>query len=177
MPRYLVVPGWRGSSKHHWQTHLEQQLAGSARVQMDDWESPHLVAWLQTLERAIAAGEPPIVIGHSLGCIAIAHAVSRGARIAGALLVAPADVERDDAPRVLKSFGPVPTPRFDVPVTVVATDNDIHASLERSRYFAKMWGGELIVIPNGGHLNVASGHGPWPLATLLAQQLAFANAA
>lgn len=178
MTRYLVVPGLGGSSKHHWQTHLEASLDGASRVEMNDWISPHPAHWLAILEKRIAEGPPPVVIGHSLGCIAIAHAVARGSKIRGALLVAPADVDRDDAPRVIRGFAPIPTKKFGVPLTVVASDNDLHASLVRSKELAHAWGGELVVIPGGGHLNVASGHGPWPLARLWAQQLdGLANAA
>ena len=172
MSRYLVVPGLGGSSKHHWQTHLEVSLDAASRVEMRDWQAPHAGHWIATLQEHIAAGEPPIVIGHSLGCIAIAHAVARGSAIRGALLVAPADVDREDGSRVLRGFAPIPTSRFGVPLTIVASDNDNHVSLARVKDLAKAWGGELVVIPGGGHLNVASGHGPWPLARLLAQQLA-----
>jgi predicted alpha/beta hydrolase family esterase len=54
--------------------------------------------------------------------------------------------------------------------------NDSHVCLARVKELARAWGGELVVIPGGGHLNVASGHGPWPLARLLAQQLASVSA-
>ncbi|MFT3695851.1 MAG: alpha/beta hydrolase [Kofleriaceae bacterium] len=172
MPRYLVVPGWNGSGPNHWQSHLEQSLAGTTRVEMSDWQAPNPAHWVSTLERYIAQGEPPIVIGHSLGCVAVAHAVANGARIRAALLVAPADVERPNCARVLQTFAPIPKPRFNVPVTTVGSDNDVHASIEKVRDLSKAWGAELVVVPGGGHLNVASGHGPWPLAQLLAQQLA-----
>ena len=169
--RFLVVPGWGGSSKHHWQTHLEASLDGASRVEMRDWLTPHAAHWIATLEKRISEGPPPILIGHSLGCIAIAHAVARGAVIRGALLVAPVDVDREDCPRVLRGFAPIPTVKFGVPLTVAASDNDAHASIAKSRELAAAWGGDLVTIHGGGHLNVASGHGPWPLARLWAQQL------
>jgi predicted alpha/beta hydrolase family esterase len=33
-----------------------------------------------------------------------------------------------------------------------------HAVVE----FAKAWGSDLSIIANAGHINTASGHGPWP---------------
>jgi hypothetical protein len=171
--RFLVVPGWGNSGATHWQTHLEASLDGASRVEMNDWLAPRAEHWIATLERRIAEGPPPVVIAHSLGCIAVAHVVARGrVELRAALLVAPADLDRDECPTALRGFGPVPTPRFPVPVTVVASDDDPHASLERSRALARAWGGEVEVVRGGGHINVASGHGPWPRARVLAQALA-----
>ena len=55
---------------------------------------------MRRLEEAIArAPGPVILIGHSLGCVTIAHWATQASpalleRVRGALLVAPADVER-----------------------------------------------------------------------------------
>ncbi len=33
---------------------------------------------------------------------------------------------------------------------------------ERARYFANLWGSEFVSLGDAGHINVASGYGPWP---------------
>lgn len=38
--RYLIVPGWQGSSDDHWQSHWQRSLPNSARVEQDDWLTP-----------------------------------------------------------------------------------------------------------------------------------------
>jgi predicted alpha/beta hydrolase family esterase len=44
----------------------------------------------------------------------------------------------------------------------VAPADDLHCSLDRAKEFAEAWGSKLIEAGNVGHLNTASGHGPWP---------------
>jgi predicted alpha/beta hydrolase family esterase len=45
---------------------------------------------------------------------------------------------------------------------VVASTNDPFATMERAKFFAASWGSRLMKIENAGHINTASGHGPWP---------------
>ena len=45
---------------------------------------------------------------------------------------------------------------------MIASSNDPHCSIERAQQFAKAWGSDLSIIANAGHINTASGHGPWP---------------
>jgi predicted alpha/beta hydrolase family esterase len=171
--RFLVVPGWQSSGPDHWQTHLEASLDGASRVEMTDWITPKTADWIDALEHAIADCEqPPIVIAHSLGCIAAAHVSARGrVAIAGALLVAPADLERASCSPALRNFAPPPRVAFTCPTVVVASDDDPHASLETTRSLADAWAAKLIVMRGAGHINAQSGFGPWPQARVLAETL------
>jgi len=110
MSRYLIIPGWAGSGPDHWQSLWERDLAGATRVEMPDWHAPKRGDWVETLDRAVRAqAEPPILIAHSLGCLAVAHWAMRSTHpVRAALLVAPADVERAACPPVLRGFAPVP---------------------------------------------------------------------
>jgi predicted alpha/beta hydrolase family esterase len=45
---------------------------------------------------------------------------------------------------------------------VVASTDDPFVTLERAKLFATSWGSRLIQMSNAGHINTASGHGPWP---------------
>lgn len=98
--RYLIVPGWQGSPEDHWQTHWQNSLPNSARVEQADWLTPRREDWVAALAEAIAADSTPVIlIAHSLGCITVAHWAATAPlqflrQVRGALLVAPADVER-----------------------------------------------------------------------------------
>ncbi len=72
--RYLIVPGWQGSPEDHWQTHWQNSLPNSARVEQADWLTPRREDWVAALAEAIAADSTPVIlIAHSLGCITVAH--------------------------------------------------------------------------------------------------------
>ena len=46
-----------------------------------------------------------------------------------------------------------------------------YMSVERSRYFAKVWGSKLVDIGARGHVNTDSGCGEWPEGRLLLSEL------
>ena len=159
----LIVPGWGGSGPDHWQTWWERELPHARRVEMPDWHAPQRGAWIRAFDDAVAAAEaPPIVIAHSLGCVTVAHwAGSAAHSIRGALFVAPADLERASCPPALHDFGPVPRARLPFFTQVIASDDDPYATLERVREMTDAWGARLTVLHRAGHINVASGFGPW----------------
>lgn len=165
--RYLIVPGWQGSSDEHWQSHWQQVLPDCSRVEQDDWLLPQRQAWIAQLERQIAADQRPVVlIAHSLGCVTVAHWAAQAsasllARVRGALLVAPADVERIDCPVPLSNFAPLPRLRLPFPSVLVGSSNDHAAEASRALQFARQWGSEAVILPNVGHINVQSGHHRW----------------
>src|ERR1051326_7020474 len=79
---------------------------------------PGAVVWRAALEERVSeCTSRPVLVGHSLGAIAIVKwaAIRRG-RAAGAFLVAPADVEAFACPSELRPFAPIPRrPRRRVP--------------------------------------------------------------
>jgi predicted alpha/beta hydrolase family esterase len=164
MTRYLIIPGWAGSGPDHWQSHWERDLANASRVEMPDWLEPRRADWLGTLDRVVRSlTEPPILIAHSLGCLAVAHwAALSTHHVRGALLVAPADLDRERCPAFLREFAPVPHARLRFPTRVVASDDDPYATLTRVRQIASDWGSDLTVIEGAGHINSESGYGRWP---------------
>ncbi len=165
--RYLIVPGWQGSSAEHWQSHWQNVLPESVRVEQDNWLEPQRQAWIAQLERQIAADQRPVVlIAHSLGCVTVAHWAAQAspvllARVRGALLVAPADVERADCPAALRNFAPVPSQRIPFPSILVGSSNDHAADASRALQFAQWWGSNSVILPHAGHINVQSGHHRW----------------
>lgn len=166
----IIVPGWRDSGPGHWQSLWAERMQSARRVVQDDWVSPRREAWVGALERLILAQERPVVIAaHSLGCIATVHlGDAAAARIAGALLVAPADPERR---AVLNDFAPVPYARLPYRSIVVASSNDPFCPVRLAGAYARAWGSEFVRMQNAGHINVDSGHGDWPLGLALLESL------
>ncbi|OON68496.1 alpha/beta hydrolase [Hymenobacter sp. CRA2] len=168
----LTFPGWGSSDSEHWQTQWEQHY-GYRRIVPGSWDEPDRADWLHTLECAVAAAGPNVVLAaHSLACLAVAHwAGATSLRVAGALLVAPPDADRPDFPAVLRGFGPMPRRRLPFPTMVVGSTTDEYISLERARQLAQDWGSRFVNMGPHGHLNSASGLGLWPEGHALLQTL------
>lgn len=171
----LIVPGLYNSGPDHWQSHWERVLPDAERVEQADWERPTLGEWVANLVDAVRRRPGAILVAHSLGCALVTHlAHLRGRRgIAGALLVAPADVNREGpAGRLLTGFGPMPRAPLPFPTTVVASRNDPFVRFDQALGFADDWGSHLVDLGRAGHINVESGHGPWPEGRRLLDELA-----
>ncbi|WP_225783166.1 alpha/beta hydrolase [Xenophilus sp. Marseille-Q4582] len=166
----VIAPGWRDSGPGHWQSLWAERMQSAVRVVQDDWVSPRRAAWIAALEKLILAQPAPVVIAaHSLGCIATAHlGAEAAARIAGALLVAPADPERRAA---LSDFAPVPHAPLPYRSIVVASTDDPYCPVRLAGAYARAWGSEFVRVPKAGHINVESGHGDWPLGLALLESL------
>lgn len=165
--RYLIVPGWQGSGDDHWQSHWQRSLPNSARVEQLDWLTPRREDWVAALEKQIVADpRPAILIAHSLGCVTVAHWAAQAPvaslrRVRGALLVAPADVQRPNCPEPLRNFAPIPQHLLPFPSQLVGSDNDSAASAARVIELAREWGSETAILSGAGHINVKSGHQRW----------------
>ena len=169
--RFIIVPGWRDSGPGHWQSLWAGRLDNAVRVKQDDWITPSRKAWVHTLAQTILLQrEPVIIVAHSLGCIATAHLPhDAAAAIQGALLVAPADPERR---AILSDFAPVPYQKLPYRSVLVASSNDPYCPVRLAGAYARAWGSEFVRIQDGGHINIESGHGEWPLGVALLQSLA-----
>jgi predicted alpha/beta hydrolase family esterase len=132
---------------------------------MPNWEFPHRPDWVEALDAAVRkAGEdaPPILVAHSLGCLAVVHWAEAYRRpVHAALLVAPTDVERPGCPDLFASFAPIPLHSLPFLSRVAASSDDPFVSLERARFFADAWRSRFTDVGPKGHLNTASGHGSW----------------
>lgn len=167
-PTVLNVPGLGNSGPAHWQTLWEQTRLDTRRVDLGMWDTPHRNAWVTKLDQAISQAQAPVIlVGHSLGCLAIAWWASLspqpyGWPVAGALLVAPADVDREDTLPELATFAPAPKIPLPFPSIVVASTDDPWIDIDRAHSLAVDWGSHFVDAGAQGHLNAASGLGWWP---------------
>lgn len=173
--KVLVLPGWQGSGPTHWQMRWVARY-GYTVVDQSDWQRPRRGDWLARLDEVVVdmPGDGPqgVLVAHSLGCIQVAAwaAVSRHtARIRGALLVAPADVEQPDLCQQLPGWTPIERQRLPFAATVVGSRNDPYGRLDRTRQLAQDWGAQWVDAGAAGHLNADSGLGDWPAGHALLQ--------
>lgn len=170
----LIVPGWSSSGPDHWQSRWQRSLTTARRVEQDDWYKPERDKWVARIAAAVAtATRPPVLVAHSLGCAAVVHAGHKLPRglVAGAFLVAPADVDNATNwpetqgytfDRDHGGFAPLPRDPLPFPAVLIGSQNDPYCAFERARALATDWGASFVDGGASGHINVASGHGPWP---------------
>ncbi len=158
MDTTLIVPGLYGSGADHWQSWFEAQVANCIRVMQSDWSAPDLPSWSARLRRELnRAPGRAFIVAHSFGCLAAVDVAADSCeRIAGMLLVAPADPARFGLQNVI-SRGVL-----GVHSIVVASANDRWMGIDSAARWSDAWGAQLINLGEAGHINASSGHGPWP---------------
>lgn len=162
----LIVPGLGNSGPGHWQTIWEETRTDCRRVELGQWDKPHRNSWVNQLNLAIRAARRPVVlVGHSLGCLAIAWWASlEGAddgKVAGALLVAPPEVDFFPLDERIECFAPTPRKALPFPSILVASRNDPYVGFRTANRLAWDWGSAFVDAGHIGHINAESGLGGW----------------
>ena len=174
----LMVPGWTGSGPDHWQTRWEAKLKTARRVHQENWHVVDQSQWTNRLLETIAfATRPVVLVAHSCGVPTVVHAAPRimDGKVIAAFLVAPAsEAASQGIPGMDPAFTPYPRDLLPFPSLLVASRTDEHCAYDAAGDMALAWGSTLVDAGDAGHLNTASGHGPWPegvmrLATFLQQ--------
>jgi len=162
----LFVPGLGNSGPDHWQTRWLARLSTGRRVEQRDWERPLLSEWKDAIAAAVASSTRPVVLlGHSLGVPAIAHAANAfdAGKVRGAFLVAPPSETRlATVAGVDPAFAPFPRAPLPFPSLLIASRNDQYSDYSASEELSYDWGAQIIDAGDAGHINADSGHGPWP---------------
>ncbi|MGB7126722.1 MAG: alpha/beta hydrolase [Methylovirgula sp.] len=161
----LIVPGLGGSGPEHWQSRWQAKLSTARRIEQEDFERPRLEAWRRRIIAEVEAAEKPVVlVAHSLGVLAVAHAAAElDGKVRGAFLVAPpspravAEIDAIDA-----EFGAVPLTPLPFPAVLVASRDDSYAQYHETEELARAWHARLLDAGAAGHINAESGYGPWP---------------
>lgn len=177
----LIVPGLRDHVAEHWQTLLARQLPRVCSVPPMGREDLDCAPRLAAIERAAQSVRGPLVIvAHSGGVVMLVHWAQRTRRaVQGALLATPPDFERAmpagyPTLQALRDGGWLPVPRTPLPFRsiVAASRNDPLAHFGRVAAMAQDWGSQLVDLGEVGHMNPASGYGPWPCAQSFIAELA-----
>ncbi|MEB3754385.1 RBBP9/YdeN family alpha/beta hydrolase [Acinetobacter sp. MD2(2019)] len=171
MTHHLIVPGVGGSDAEHWQSWLQTQIKQSSRVEQD-WDRPILSEWVSNWVKAVQNIDAPIkVIAHSFGCLtslaALAQHPELTSKISKLILVAPANPNRFDESGFAKigqaNYQHVfKTMNMTVESVMLISENDSWLGLDDAMVWAKCWNIPSVNLGSVGHINVASGFGPFP---------------
>ena len=168
----LIVPDLGDAPPDHWQSRWARNLKTARRIEQVDWRTPRRQEWADAIvTRAQRQRRPTVIVAHGLGVLAVVHAAERlgATAVVGAFLVAPLDfaaLQTGSAPRAeiaaLSDFWPLPVEPMPWPALVVAGSDDPMCSVSSARALAEGLGASFTEAGNVGHIDIASGHGPWP---------------
>jgi len=172
--RVIIIHGWEGSPESNWFPWLKSKLEASGfEVQVPEMPNanhPQKDEWVNHLKKIVGdIDESLYIIGHSLGGITVLRFLEQlpeNKMINGAIFAAgfPQSVGIDE----IENF-------FDTPVNfsaiknkakrfiVFASDNDPYVPHENAKILERELEGELVMVPNGGHLNTDDGFTEFPL--------------
>jgi predicted alpha/beta hydrolase family esterase len=169
----LILPGLNDSEPDHWQSRWLQKLSSARKVEQVDFGAPRLADWRPAIERAVEeSARPTVVVAHSLGVVALLHAAQRvGDKIAGAFLVAPPSQRAiEETPAIAADFLPYPRARVPFKATLIAGTDDPFSEPGFAKALAEDIGAAFLDAGASGHINLASGHGPWPEGSMVFAQ-------
>ncbi len=175
MARYLLVPGRGIPLPQHWLSrwadeHPEYRWA--PRPPGPPFLLDERVAALH--EAVMADDEPAVLIAHSAGCITtVVWAARHAGPVQAALLVTPPyiDPARPPVPGSDLAHGIVSREKLPFRTVLVASRTDPYTTFAQFEQYAADWGAELFDAGDAGHIETASGHGPWPDGERLAAAL------
>lgn len=168
----VIVPGVGGSEHDHWQSWLQRQLKSCSRVQQQDWNKPVLHEWIEQFFKTVQSIHEPIqIVSHSFGCLTTVAALAQhpelNQKIKNLVLVAPANPARfgdagfardsqNDYQQYFHQLKP------QVPTQMIISENDPWLNFQDALQLAKAWKIRPKNLGQVGHINVASGFGPFP---------------
>jgi len=168
----VIVPGIGGSEESHWQSWLQRQLMSCSRVEQQHWQQPVLQQWITQFVQSIVPIQTDLqIIAHSFGCLTTVAALAQhpqlNQKVKHLILVAPANPRRfaendfaDDQQLNLDDY----FQQLDlaVPTTLLMSENDPWLNPQDGKRLAQAWQLEPINLGQVGHVNTASGFGPFP---------------
>lgn len=162
----LLVSGYGDTPPDHWMQRWQAKMANAWIVEQKNWHQPVRKDWEDALlKRLEKTTRPVVLVGHSLGCILISHMGHKlKGKVKAAYLVAPSDWDREGLVKEFDggAFKPISLDPIPFRTHVVASRNDPYCEFARAELFAKSWGSTFQDAGMVGHINMESGHGPWP---------------
>lgn len=167
----LIVPGDSGSDPHHWLWRWERKLSTAKRVEIDEAANP-AERRARLIAHAKAAKRPVVLVAHDCGVIvAVQAAPHLAGTVRGAFLVAPPDLEVPYVAESCRALAPVPRDPLPFPSFLVGSRTDPYCGFEFVQELAAAWRSFFVDAGTAGHIDNASGHGPWPEGLLLFSRL------
>lgn len=174
--RVYIIHGFQGRPNGGWRPWLMGELAKrgiyACALPMPDPEQPVREKWVEEIGRAVGApNESVVLVGHSLGVLAILHYLqllpSSAGQINRAFLCSgpAAPIKQDVSDHPIRAIDNFFTPAFDAEkirahcelFTIIHGDNDTAVPVSHAERLQELLGGELVLISNGGHLGGEDG--------------------
>lgn len=172
--KVYIVHGYGGTPDKHWFAYLENELIklgiNCCRLAMPNTNSPTPTEWLEHLRQNVQIDDETIMIGHSLGCVAILNFLSRFyEKPKAAIFVAGFYQPLDNLPELtpFSNLYAVSPPLMPFPSYVIAAQNDTVVPHEFSDRLAQHLNGHYIRLPEGGHFLGEEGWQTFPLVLKL----------
>ena len=168
----IIVPGVGGSGSDHWHSWLQRQLMSCSRVSQADWNRPILKNWVANWVAALNTAPDQVqIVAHSFGCLtslaALAQYPTLASKVKKLLLVAPANPSRfgengfaHESPESYAAYFQQLRPQ--VQSEMIISENDPWLNFQDALQLAKAWKIRPKNLGQVGHINVASGFGPFP---------------
>ena len=171
MKKVFIVHGYNGQPNGGWRPWLMGELASSniwaCSLSMPTPDRPIKDEWIKTIKDAVKNPTDEIfLVGHSLGVPSILHyleTLDKNSKIGGAVLISGPvfEVKREgyeDVNNFLnKSFDFDYIKNVCNNFIVIHGDNDKSVSISEGEYLSQKLSCDLIIIPNGNHLNGSAG--------------------
>ncbi|WP_159915940.1 alpha/beta hydrolase [Pantoea sp. 18069] len=143
-PQILLLPdGGPQSRAEPWLARW-QGLHGDVLLEQHDWQRPLRGDWSARLQETLVDAPGPVVlVASGLGCVLAAWWAAHSpaaAKVRGALLVAPTDVEQPALREQLPGWSPIALQRLPFPSILVGRAPHAACSLERAQALAQAWG-------------------------------------
>ena len=139
-------------------------MATAKLLTLPNQSSPNRDAWANGLiEAAAVARHPVIIVAHGLAVHAVVQAAPKLATVRGAFFIAPIGETAILTNEMIdRKFAPAPRTPLPFPSVVIASSNDPYCPILEAEEWAFAWGSAFSNAGDCGHIDVASGYGPWP---------------
>jgi len=169
MKKVFIVHGFQGSPNGGWRPWLMTELGNkdiyACALSMPNPENPICTEWVEEISRHVDRNKNDEIylVGHSLGVPAILRYLESSPKISNILgVVLVSGPYEKSGNKKIENFL---DRKFDFKTikskvqkfVVIHGNNDPHVPLSNAEALSRELESELIVVPNGGHLNGSSG--------------------
>lgn len=161
----LFVPGRGETGADHWLSRWQSRLKTARRLDDLDRTNPNRDAWAAQIQQAVAQAQRPVIlVAHSLGAAAVAHAATGFPpdAVRGGFLVSAPSEQALRSMDIDPAFAPPPRAPLPFPSLLIASQDDPFSTFADMESMALDWGAQIIDAGPAGHIDESSGHGPWP---------------
>jgi predicted alpha/beta hydrolase family esterase len=166
--RVVIIHGFQGEPMHGFRPWLKRELEARgfevAVPAMPSPNAPKVEDWVSAIGLEVGSrGEDCILVGHSLGCIAILRYLEKTKKkVAGAVLVAGFASGLGEEFDILRGFL---EPQLDFAkvreicprMTAIFSDNDPYVPLEQAKIFEEKLRAKTVVLHARGHFSSSDG--------------------